>query len=298
MLSVKEITYRIDKNILSGIYNRVTIINNISFSLNKGEILGISGESGCGKTTLAKLLAGIIIPTSGSITLDKEISDKKKVIQMLFQNSVELLNPFRTVDAILSDTLALQFSEKKTIEIEKERLLSILNIESHLLNRKGGQLSGGEQQRVAIARILAVQPEIIILDEPFSAQDIESQLNVIKLLKNINSQFKVTLICFTHDVLLLPGFANEMIILNKGKILEKGKTENLFKKPLHPYTKYLIESAEYKSENSNAVLKSEVSEAADCFFYKNCINRQDNCITEVKLQKEELSEVFCNYPLR
>lgn len=240
MLRVENISYRLQKNILTGISESVTILENISFTIEKGKIHGIAGESGCGKTTLAKILVDIIKPTTGKI-----IIEERKSLQLLFQNNGELLNPYRTVDSIISDALLLKSKSKKDIKSRKEKLLSLLNIDFQLLQSTGGRLSGGEQQRIALARILAVEPEIVILDEPFSAQDAESQLNLVKLFKKINKELSITLICITHDINLLQGFADNLIVMKEGKIVEQGDASEIFAKPKNPYTKLLFDSAHF-----------------------------------------------------
>src|ERR1017187_9927747 len=165
-LKVENISYFIDKE--------KPILKNISFELIKGEILGIVGESGSGKTTLGKIIAGLISPSKGKINFTKLPGwEKTKVspIQILFQNNGEILNPFRRVDSIVKEALKLRHGTNKDINQEADKIFLSLDVEENLRGRKGYELSGGEQQRVALARLLAVEPVLLILDEPFSAQD-------------------------------------------------------------------------------------------------------------------------------
>lgn len=240
ILSVKELTYSVNTN--SG---RKIILDNISFTLEEGKILGIAGESGSGKTTLAKILCGLNIPDSGKIIFNNSTeSTEKNNIQILFQNNGELLNPYRKVENILGEALAIG-RKKNNQSLELKELMQIVDIEENLSHRRCYQLSGGQQQRVALARILAVKPKLIILDEPFSAQDTESQLNFLNLFKKINAELGTTLICIAHSLKILRKLAHEVIILYKGKIVEQGKTEIIFSSPQHNYTKFLLKAESY-----------------------------------------------------
>ncbi|MDR3626769.1 MAG: ATP-binding cassette domain-containing protein [Ignavibacteriaceae bacterium] len=234
------------------------ILNNISFQLEKGRILGIAGESGSGKTTLAKILAGIIPYSSGKLTFNWPPEwQKSKIspVQILFQNNGEILNPFRVIDEIIEEAIYIKTGEKKNIREEKEKIFDSVNFPEHLWNRKGFELSGGEQQRAALARIIAVKPELLILDEPFSAQDADSQLNLLNLFKEINSVYGITLICISHNVNILKKLCDEIIIIYKGEIVEKGTAEKIFSQPEHPYTKFLMKAESY--ELSYKDLKAE-----------------------------------------
>lgn len=239
ILSVKELSYSVN-----AISEKKIILDNISFTLEEGKILGIAGESGSGKTTLAKILCGLNIPDSGEIIFNRSAEGIKNHIQILFQNNGELLNPYRKVENILSEALAIG-RKKNNQSLELKELLQIVDIEENLLQRRCYQLSGGQQQRVALARILAVNPKLIILDEPFSAQDPESQLNFLNLFKKINKELGTTLICIAHSLKILRKLADEVIILYKGKIVEQGKTEIVFSSPQHNYTKFLLKAESY-----------------------------------------------------
>lgn len=223
------------------------ILDNISFSLQKEKILGIAGESGSGKTTLAKVLAGIIKPTSGTITmnLDDDWKNKKtNPIQILFQNTGEILNPLREINDILDEAIKIRFGNSE--HESKKKILGAVNLAENLWHRKGFELSGGEQQRAALARILSVQPEVLILDEPFSAQDPISQLNLLNLFKSINKEFKITMICISHNLKVLRALCDEVIVMYKGKIVESGEAKSILENPQHPYTKFLLKAEDYK----------------------------------------------------
>lgn len=217
------------------------ILKNVSFEVEAGEIIGICGESGGGKSTLAKVIAGLIKPDSGKIILSSEAESKRRSpIQILFQNHGETLNPFRKIQVIIDEAMAINGIEKDNFEDERKTVLTSVGFPIELYQRRGFELSGGEQQRAALARLLAVKPILLILDEPFSAQDVESQLNLVKLFKKLNKEFKLTMICISHDLKILRNLADSVIILGGGEIVESGKTIEVFNNPKKSYTKFLL----------------------------------------------------------
>jgi peptide/nickel transport system ATP-binding protein len=219
------------------------ILKNVSFDVEEGEILGICGESGGGKSTLAKLITGIIKPTKGLVILNENkvnAQTNSNPIQILFQNHGEILNPFRKVQSIIDEALKITSVDDNNIEKERDNVLSSVGFPKELHNRKGYELSGGEQQRAALARLLAVKPALLILDEPFSAQDVESQLKLVKLFKQLNSDFNLTMICISHDLRILRNLADRIIIVKEGEIVESGITKKVFNNPKKDYTKFLL----------------------------------------------------------
>ena len=224
------------------------ILFDISLKIYKKEILGICGESGGGKTTLIKLIAGLILPVKGEIKIDHNISAIKNrpgKIQILFQNSFDSLNPYRNVKTVIDETIKISKNRKSNIDKEKEELFHLIGIEAALENRRGKELSGGERQKVALARLLAVKPKLLILDEPFSAQDIISQLNFLKILKRINRELGITIICVSHDLNMLKKLADRIVVLRNGRIVEIANTSILFKSPNHSYTKFLLRGEDF-----------------------------------------------------
>lgn len=242
LLKAESVSYSIESK---------EILNDVSFAINKGEVIGIAGESGSGKTTLAKILTGITRQTSGSIAFNGKAKKRISPIQILFQNTGEIINPFRHVNAMVSDVIKTRMREqgiaptKENITAEMKKIFTEVNLEEHLWYRKGKELSGGEQQRVALARILASEPELMILDEPFSAQDPDSQQRFLSLFKKINLELGVTMICISHDVKLLKELCSRIIIIYNGKIVEEADSEELLTNPKHPYTQFLIKAESY-----------------------------------------------------
>jgi peptide/nickel transport system ATP-binding protein len=249
LIKLINVSYSLDDEKLSLSKGKTAeILFNIDLTLYEDEVLGICGESGGGKSTLAKVISGIVKPVRGQLKLNPKIvakGNKPKKIQILFQNNSNLLNPYRKVDSLIDEAIKLSGIKIENMVERKEKLFSILGIESNLASRKGYELSGGERQRIALARLLAVNPEVLILDEPFSAQDITSQINLVKVLKRINEELDVTMICISHDLKILRKFAHKVIVLQNGRIVETGDTSKIFSLPTHPYTKFLLSAEEF-----------------------------------------------------
>jgi ABC-type dipeptide/oligopeptide/nickel transport system ATPase subunit len=242
LLEVKNLSYSV-----KGEIDEISILHDISFDLEKNRTLGIAGESGSGKTTLGKLIAEVLTLGRGEIKYHFNAGKKSKKtnpVQILFQNNGEILNPFRRVCDVVDEAVTLRSGKKEAVE-KRATLFRSLNYSEELWDRKGFELSGGEQQRAALARLLAVEPELLILDEPFSAQDPESQLNFLNLFKKIKYEYDITLICIAHNIRILRKLCDDIMILYKGRLVEKGRTEDIFSSPKHPYTKFLLDSEDY-----------------------------------------------------
>lgn len=256
-----------------------TILDNINLELSENTITGLIGESGCGKTTLAKIITGIIPPTSGTVTISPQIN-----IQLLFQNSEELIHPYRKVISILND-----ISKEKS---EIDSICSILGIETKLLDQKGISLSGGERQRVGLARILLKKPELIVLDEPFSAQDSYSQEQFINIFNEINKKHNSSLLIISHSLEPIKNLTERILVMHKGRIVEYGTTSDVITNPMHPYTQFLI-SAESYSLKREEIGNNETSNAV-CSFYGSCSRKTDECLNSVKFIAFEKRGVLCN----
>lgn len=257
ILKAESLVYNADNS------NSIEIIKNISLEIERGKVIGISGESGSGKSTLAKLFCGILTPISGKITTNfsKDWSKSKpQPIQILFQNDGSLINPFRKVEDVLTESFVLKNNINKDYSTEVKNIFKTFGLKEELLNHKGSQLSGGEQQRIALARIIIVEPEILILDEPFSSQDVEAQLIILNLIKKLKSEFNFTIICVSHDLNILNHFADEIFIMNNGKIVESGITSEIFSNPKNDYTKFLLSAQSLKLNKEEILTFREKNE--------------------------------------
>jgi ABC-type dipeptide/oligopeptide/nickel transport system ATPase subunit len=239
LLTVKNLFYSINKP-------EIEILSGISFEMEKGISLGMAGESGAGKTTLARIIAGHLIASKGEVKLNLQNNNGLNPVQLLFQNTRDIINPFRRVLDVITEAAALIIKNQTESVNEAERILEMLDLNSSLWYNRGYELSGGQQQRVALARLLAVHPALLILDEPFAAQDIDSQLNLLNMLIGIKKEFDLSVICISHNLKILRKFADEIIIMKDGNIIEKGETSQIFFSPAHAYTKLLLKAEEYK----------------------------------------------------
>ena len=232
----------------------VRILEDVNLKVERGAMYGIAGESGSGKTTLLKIIAGILTPTEGSV----KIGTTK--IQLLFQNNEFIINPYRRIDKMIDEAVMLD-DKKSNAELERERIFELVNFQPALWNKKGMQLSGGERQKAALARLLAIKPELLILDEPFSAQDLDAQIDLVKLLVKLNKEHGLTILCVAHDLNVLKQFTEKLVVLYKGKIVEEGLTREVIEKPGHPYTKFLIAAGNLKLRPEDYLMNKNWSAA-------------------------------------
>ena len=229
-------------------------VNNVSFSLKKGETLGIVGESGCGKSTLSRCILRLIEPTEGSVKFlgknvlsmpKEEMRQLRKKIQIIFQDPYSTLNSKMTVGKIISEPWAIfkDIVPKKDWDKKvKDLLISVgLNIED--IDRFPHQFSGGQQQRIGIARALALNPEVIICDEPVSALDVSIQAQIINLLKEIQNKTNISLIFISHDLSVVEYISDRVGVMYQGEFIEFGDVNQIFQNPQHEYTKSLLKAA-------------------------------------------------------
>jgi len=283
LLVLSGISYSVKEGLLP-LKKGKDIIKNINLEIAENSITGLAGESGCGKTTLARIIAGITPQTGGSITMAKSVN-----VQMLFQNSEEILHPLRKVSAVLSDV-----SDDKN---EIESLCALLKIKDELLDRKGCTLSGGERQRTALLRILLKKPGLIVLDEPFSAQDPDSQIQLINLFKEINERCKTSLFIISHNIKPIIELTETIHIMYKGSIVESGETKQTIAKPFHPYTEFLLKAESYNVKREE-IKNEEDQSGLPCSFYSNCQRKLPVCKETVKTENFEKRRVYCNNILK
>jgi len=245
LLEVQQIckTFRAGKGL-------VHAVNNVSFSMQRGEILGLGGESGCGKSTIAKLLMGLLKLSSGSIFFEeREISawgssrtlDWRRQMQMVFQHPSASLDPRMTVEEALDEPFVIHRYSAKINERNKRTasLMELVGLSSNLLSSLPSELSGGQKQRVAIARALALEPRLLICDEPFSALDVSVQAQIINLLLKLHRDKDLAYLIISHDLSVLRYLCDKIAIMYLGEIVETGPSEEVFSSPLHPYTRSL-----------------------------------------------------------
>ena len=287
---------------------KLTAVDNVSFELYSGECLGIVGESGCGKSTVAKILTLLESVTSGNIiykTKDitnlkgEELRQNRRNLQMIFQDAAESFNPRMKIGDIAREPLLnFKFMNKREAETEAKKLLAMVGISEEFMKRYPHQLSGGQKQRVAIARALSLQPEIIVCDEATSALDVSIQDQVIKLLMNLQKEKGLSYIFIGHDLAVVRNISHRIIVMYLGRIVEVIDSDKLVTDAAHPYTKALLDSVfSVKMENKTEIesIKGEPPSPSDiepgCAFSSRCTKCIDKCLKE----KPELKEISENH---
>jgi oligopeptide/dipeptide ABC transporter ATP-binding protein len=271
----------------------VHAVQEISLDVRKGETLGIVGESGCGKSTLARLVAGLDKPTGGRIIFDGKdlVSEAKrdprvlaKRIQYVFQDPMASLNPRKTIRSILEAPLKhlLRLDPEKR-EARLDELMEAVNLAPEFLDRYPHEFSGGQAQRIGIARALAADPELIVLDEPVSALDVSVQAQVLNILDDLKGQFDLTYIFISHDLSVVESVSDRVAVMYFGRIAETGTVKAVFGRPRHPYTRLLLQSAPAPGkaalvpEDANTELPDPYNPPPGCAFYARCPRGTDIC---------------------
>ncbi len=234
MMQVEELTKH---------FKILTAVNDVSFSIEKGEVLGLVGESGSGKSTLAKMLLGLIPPSSGKIFFkDEEITQKRnrslsRKIQMIFQDPSSSLNPRMSIEQIIAEPTRIHGLPSRVDE-----LLFLVGLLPKDKKRYPHEFSGGQKQRIGIARALALNPELLVCDEPTSSLDLSIQAQIINLLMRLREELKLSLVFISHDLAAVRYVSDRIAVMKQGKIVELESADTLYKAPKHPYTKLLLSS--------------------------------------------------------
>lgn len=216
-------------------------VDDVSFSIDQGEILGLVGESGCGKTSLAKLILKLIEPTSGDIQYSSSVGNLRKEVQIVFQNPYLSLNPkLKIRDIITEGALIHKLIPKNQITRKAIELLLLVELGKDFLDRRPSECSGGERQRICIARALSTSPKFIVLDEPISSLDLTIQVKILDLLLRLKKELGLTYLFISHDLRIIEAISNRVMVMYQGKIVEIGSTQAIYNNPSHPYTKSLI----------------------------------------------------------
>lgn len=304
-----------DKGIISGIFskqNKVLAVNDVSLDLFENETYGLVGESGCGKSTLARLIVNLIKPTSGEILYDgsnilnlneKQLKSIRRDLQMVFQDPFSSLNPKKRIGKMLEEPLIIHKIGSKEERLEKvfEILEKVGLKPSHYYNYPH-EFSGGQRQRLSLARSLIINPKIMVCDEPVSALDVSIQAQIINLLKNVQREFGLTYLFISHDISVIRYISDRVGVMYLGKLVEEASVDELFDNPVHPYTKALLSSVpKIGKENlqSEIQLRGDMPSPLDppsgCVFHTRCPNVMDVCKDKIPTftQKNKDHKVAC-----
>lgn len=254
LIQVKDLKkyYPVKTGIIPHVTDYVKAVDGVSFSIYEGEILGLVGESGCGKTTIGKLLTGLEKPTEGAILyrgmdiLDWTAKEQKKYrtkIQMIFQDPYSSLNPRKHIYEILAAPMLYHgISDKQTVEKDVKELLEMVGMPQSALGRYPHEFSGGHRQRIGIARALSLKPEFIVCDEPVSALDVSVQAQILNLLKSLQNELQLTLLFIGHGLGAVHYVSDRIAVMQNGRIVELGDAREVFHHPQQEYTKMLLNS--------------------------------------------------------
>ncbi|CCJ33870.1 Oligopeptide transport ATP-binding protein OppF (TC 3.A.1.5.1) [Caloramator australicus RC3] len=291
LISIKNLKmyFPIKKGLFGRQVSYVKAVDDVSFEIMKGETLGLVGESGCGKTTTGRTIIKLYEPTSGEIIYDgvdiakftpNQMLPYRKKMQMIFQDPYASLNPRMTVADIIGE--AIDIHKLMTGKERMERihyLLNVVGLNSEHANRYPHEFSGGQRQRIGIARALAVQPEFIICDEPISALDVSIQAQVVNMLEDLQRDFGLTYLFIAHDLSMVKHISNRVGVMYLGKMVELAESNELYTKPLHPYTQALLSAIpipdpDEAMSKKRIVLEGEIPSPIDpppgCRFKGRC----------------------------
>ncbi|MEU6258921.1 dipeptide ABC transporter ATP-binding protein [Streptomyces sp. NPDC047043] len=310
--------FPIRKGLLQRQTGAVRAVDGIDFEVRKGETLGVVGESGCGKSTMGRLITRLLEPTAGKVEFDgKDITHlgvgdmrpMRRDVQMIFQDPYSSLNPRHTIGTIVSAPFRLQGVQPEGgVKKEVQRLLSVVGLNPEHYNRYPHEFSGGQRQRIGIARALALNPKLVVADEPVSALDVSIQAQVVNLLDDLQQELGLTYVIIAHDLSVVRHVSDRIAVMYLGKIVELADRESLYKAPMHPYTKALMSAVpipdpKRKSAKSERILlrgdvPSPISPPSGCRFHTRCWKATEICkTTEPKLvELKPGQQVACHHP--
>ncbi|WP_055548675.1 ABC transporter ATP-binding protein [Streptomyces sp. NBRC 110028] len=291
--------FPIKKGLLRRQSGAVQAVDGLDFDVRQGETLGVVGESGCGKSTMGRLITRLLEPTSGKIEFEgKDITHlgtasmrpMRRDVQMIFQDPYSSLNPRHTVGAIVGAPFRLQgVSPEGGVKAEVQRLLALVGLNPEHYNRYPHEFSGGQRQRIGIARALALKPKLVVADEPVSALDVSIQAQVVNLLDDLQDELGLTYVIIAHDLSVIRHVSDRIAVMYLGKIVELADRQALYETPMHPYTKALLSAVPVpdprrRARRERILLKGDVpspiSPPSGCRFHTRCWKATEVCKRE------------------
>lgn len=316
LMEVRDLTkyFPITGGLFSRVVGQVKAVDGVSFDLRRGETLGLVGESGCGKTTTGRAVLRLIEPTSGTIKFEgKDITHVNKQqmralrrqMQIIFQDPFGSLNPRMSVGQIIEEPLVIHhMGSRKEREARVRELLDVVGLASYHLRRYPHEFSGGQRQRIGIARALALNPKLIVADEPVSALDVSIQSQILNLLEDLQAEFGLTYLFIAHGLNVIRHISDRVGVMYLGAMAEIASSEDIYRKPLHPYTEALfsaipIPNPDIKRERIilQGDVPSPVNPPAGCRFHTRCPIAQEKCRIDRPILKQSEPDhwVACHF---
>src|SRR3954471_8508871 len=303
----------------AGRHRKVHAVSDVSFDVQTGETVGLVGESGCGKSTTGRAVVQLPPPTGGSVVFDGQELTKLKgehlrrtriKLQMIFQDPISSLNPRRRIKDIISEPLRIwKIGDEESREAKVREVLATVGLDYDTqAHRRPHEFSGGQCQRISIARALVLDPKVIICDEPVSALDVSVQAQILNLLEDMKARYGLTLIFIAHDLAVVKNVSDRVVVMYLGKLCEVAPPDALYIRPAHPYTAALLSSIPVPNPDLPVVgtnsrlagdLPSPINPPSGCRFRTRCPNAQERCAAEEPLMREIAPDHFlaCHFPV-